>query len=167
VDAIAARYSRSVVRPGRSRRALAQAVLDGRAVFAGSTLGGFIFGDFFPAYDGVLTVGMLTGMLNRLETTLDEVVEGLPEFHKAEISVFCPAARKGAVMRLVTDRASSMKAQLTEGVRVVYEDGWALVLPGSSEPSVTVWSEGPDSASAVGRAEEWAEVVRKAIAETD
>ncbi len=85
---------------------MAAAVLDGDAVFAGSMSGGFIFGDFFPAYDGVLTTGMIARMLGKAGLTLGEVVAGLPEFHKAELTVQCPVDRKGAVMRAVTERAS-------------------------------------------------------------
>jgi mannose-1-phosphate guanylyltransferase/phosphomannomutase len=163
VEEIAARYGHEVIRPGRSRRALAAAVLDGRAVFAGSESGGFIFGDFFPTYDGVLSTGMAVRMLSKLEVTLDQVVAELPEFHKAHHTVRCPAERKGAVMRAVTERAAGMNAQLDEGVRVLYSDGWALVLPHSSEPQVQVWAEAATNQAAGARAEQWARVVTDAI----
>jgi mannose-1-phosphate guanylyltransferase/phosphomannomutase len=162
-EQIAERYGRQVVRPGRSRRALAQAVLDGRAAFAGSESGGFIFGDFFPAYDGVLTTGMAVRMLAKLGVTLDDVVGALPVFHKVQLSVRCPAARKGAVMRAVTERAAGMQADLSEGVRVSYSDGWALVLPHSSEPQVQIWAEAADDSAASARAEQWSRVVTDAI----
>ena len=165
VEEIGARYGHEVVRPGRSRRALAQAVLDGRAVFAGSESGGFIFGDFFPVYDGVLSTGMAVRMLAKLGATLDEVVEGLPTFHKTHISVRCPAARKGAVMRAVTERAADMTADLSEGVRVRYSDGWALILPHSNDPQVNIWAEAANDSAASARAEQWRRVVADAITE--
>ena len=110
-----AAYGKRVIRPGRSRRALAAAVLEGRAKFAGSTSGGFIFGDFFPAYDGVLSTGMAARMLAKSGMTLAQVVAELPEFHKVEISVPCPARRKGAVMRSVTERAAEFNPELAGG----------------------------------------------------
>jgi mannose-1-phosphate guanylyltransferase/phosphomannomutase len=164
VDEIAGRYGHAVIRPGRSRRALAQSVLDGRAVFAGSESGGFIFGDFFPAYDGVLSTGMAVRMLGKLEVTLDDVVAGLPGFHKCELAIRCPAARKGAVMRAVTEQAADMIADLSEGVRVRYSDGWALVLPHPNEPIVNIWAEGPTDQAANARAEQWQRIVKDAIA---
>lgn len=167
VEEIAKRHGRSVVRPGRSRRALAQSVLDGRAVFAGSESGGFIFGDFFPAYDGVLSTGMAVRMLSKLDTTLDEVVDDLPDFHKVHLSVRCSAERKGAVMRAVTERAADMKTDLTEGVRAEYSDGWVLVLPHASEPVVQIWAEAGSESAARGRAQQWQRFVLDAIAESD
>ncbi len=165
VDRIAKRHGRSVIRPGRSRRALANSVLDGRAVFAGGTTGGYIFGDFFPAFDGVLTVGMVARMLDRVGESVDEVVAGLPEFHKSHVTVFCPTDSKGAVMRAVSEASAGLKVDLAEGVRVVDDDGWALVLPDSSEPIVNVWAEGPSYEAAWARVSEWQHVVEGAIAD--
>jgi len=164
VETIAARYGREVIRPGRSRRALAKAVLEGRAVFAGGTLGGFIFGDFFPAFDGVLTVGMLARMLAAQGTTMTQLVTHLPAFHKVHMDVFCPVDRKGAVMRTVTQAASELETDLTEGVRINYADGWAMVLPDSIEPTVMVWAEAETDVAARERAEQWAAIVESAIA---
>ncbi len=163
VERVAEQWGRRVIRPGRSRRALAQAVLDGRAVFAGSSNGGFIFGDFFPAFDGVLSMGMLARMLDHTAIELVELIAGLPAFFKSELTVFCPTDRKGTVMRVVTEAASGMNNDLTLGVRVLYDDGWVLVLPDSAEPVVTVWAEGPDAAAADARAAEWRDVVQSAI----
>lgn len=163
IDTIAAKYDRRVVRPGRSRRALAASVLEGQAVFAGSMSGGFIFGDFFPAYDGVLATGMITRMLGKSGTSLAEIVHELPPFHKVEVEIHCPADRKGAVMRAVTEHASGMKSDLTEGVRVDYSDGWALVLPHSSDPIVTVWAEAATDAAAAARGQQWQRVVTDTV----
>lgn len=164
IEGIAQAHGRSVIRPGRSRRALAQSVLDRRAVFAGSQFGGFIFGDFFPAYDGVLAVGMIARMLDTAGITLEALVAELPDHHKTEISIFCPVDRKGSVMREVTEAAEGHETDLTEGVRLIYPDGWAMVLPDESEPAVTVWAEAATAEAARARAARWRTVVEEAIA---
>lgn len=162
VDRIAEKHGRTVIRPGRSRRALAQSVLDGRAAFAGSPKGGFIFGEFFPAFDGVMTMGMLSRMLVALDTDLDTVVLDLPEFHKTSLGIFSPNDRKGAVMRAITERSGDT-ADLTEGVRVADDTGWVLVLPDPNEPVVGIWAEGATQADAEARAREWRLVVEAAV----
>ncbi len=163
VESIAAAHGRSVVRPGKSRRALAQAVLDGRAVFAGGGTGGYIFGDFFPAYDGVLTLGMITRMIAATGRTIDDLVAELPPFHLESLDIFCPLNRKGAVMRAVIDAAAPLNPDLTEGVRVRYPDGWALVLPDAVEPAVGIWAEGSNPESAQKRIDFWREIVEGAV----
>ena len=134
---LAVRWRRRCSTGGRSSRA--------------APLGGYIFGDFFPAFDGVLTVGMVSRMLDRVGESMDQVVAGLPEFHKSHATVFCPTDRKGAVMRAVTEAAVGLRVDLTEGVRVIDDDGWALVLPDSTEPIVNVWGEGPSLRSGPAR----------------
>ena len=163
VDTIAAKYGWSVIRPGRSRRALAVAVLNGDAVFAGSMSGGFIFGDFYPAYDGVLAIGMITRMLASIDDNLSKLVEALPPFHKVEHGIHCPADRKGAVMRAVSEAAQGLDTNLTEGVRINYSDGWVLVLPHPSEPIVNVWAEAGTDDAATARASTWLEIARTTI----
>lgn len=163
VDRIAAAHGRAVVRPGRNRRALAAAVLDGRAVFAGGTTGGYIFGDFFPAYDGVLAVGQVARMLDRLGVTLPELIDGLPPFYKAHTGVFCPAECKGAVMRTVTEGSAGHATDLTEGVRVLFDDGWVLVLPHSYDPLVDIWAEGASAEAVRERINHWKQMVEGAI----
>ncbi len=68
-------------------------------------------------------------------------------------------------MRSVTERAAEFHPELAEGVRVVYSDGWVLVLPHASEPSVSIWAEAGSDASAEARAEQWKRVVEYGIAE--
>ncbi len=164
VERIATAHGRSVLRPGRSRRALAALALDQTVGFAGSTTGGYIFADFIPAYDAVLSLGMIVRMLDALGITMDDVVGELPPFFKRELPIFCPIERKGAVMRAVTEAAASFDANYTEGVRMSLEGGWVLVLPHSSEPLVSVYAEGETAESADAAAAEWKSVVVRAIA---
>ena len=132
--------------------------------FGGSTTGGYIYADFIPAYDGVLSLGMAVRMLDALGVTLDDVVATLPPFFKREVPVFCPIERKGAVMRAVTEAAATLDADFTEGVRVNLEGGWVLVLPHASEPLVSVYAEGSSAENADAAASEWKGIVVKAIA---
>ena len=99
VETIATACGRGVRRTGTSRRALSTAALDPNIGFAGSRRGGFVFPHFLAAYDAMMSFGMLLRMLDSQQTTLDEVVAGLPPFNLRQESVFCPFDRKGAVMR--------------------------------------------------------------------
>ena len=68
-------------------------------------------------------------------------------------------------MRAVTERAADMNADLSEGVRVKYSDGWALILPHSNDPQVDIWAEAANDSGATARAEQWQRVVAEAIAD--
>ena len=162
VESIAGACGRSVRRTGTSRRALSSAALDPAVGFAGSRRGGFVFPDFLAAYDAMMSFGMLLRMLDRQQTTLDEVVKGLPEFFLRGEVVFCPFDRKGAVMR--TMAAMGEIGSVVEGVRIPTDDGWALVLPHATEALVHVHAEGSTAASAEATLAHYVAEVRQAIA---
>jgi mannose-1-phosphate guanylyltransferase/phosphomannomutase len=167
VESIAGRHGCKVLRSGRSRRALATTAIAGEAGFAGDQAGGYMFTSFLAAYDAVLTLGMLARQLLESGKRLDDVVAALPEFHLVESSVGCPASRKGAVMRAMAEAVSGLEVEMTEGIRVAVDGGWALVLPHPSEPYVRVFAEGDDDESARELLSRYTSVVEEAARAKD
>ncbi|MBS3956985.1 MAG: NTP transferase domain-containing protein [Clostridiales bacterium] len=163
IDHIAEKCGREVLRPGMTRRSLATLVHEGVAGLAGAADGGFMFGRFLAAYDAAMSVGMIACMLGRAGVTLDDVVDGLPPFHTREVRVACPAHRKGTVMRIVSTIAAERRTEVSEGIRIAYDDGWALVVPHSREPLVYIWAEGSSAPSAESIIRRWTEIVENAI----
>lgn len=167
IERVASRTGHRVLRPGRTRRALAAVALEGAVGFAGNTTGGYIFSEFLAAYDAVMSLGMVTRLLSETGTTFEEIINAIPEFHKRSVNVFCPIHRKGVVMREVTRATASMETDLTEGIRASFDDGWVLVLPHASDPSVTLVAEGVDDETVDAMISRWTEVIRVAIHEEE
>ncbi|HZL04217.1 MAG TPA: hypothetical protein VFE45_02135, partial [Coriobacteriia bacterium] len=165
VEQIAAQSGREVIRTGTSRRALSAAGLLPGVGFAGSRTGGFVFPDFLASYDAIMTLGMLLHQLDSAGVGLDEVVAGLPPFSLRHRTVFCPFDRKGAVMRQMAEHGQSRNVEMTEGVRVTEEDGWALVLPHATEALVDVFVEGESDDAADEIADNYVALVERSIAE--
>ena len=163
VETIAAATGHDVVRPGRSMRSMAELALRHKIGFAGSTTGGYLFADFLASYDAVMTLGSVARMLGTVGQSLDDVVDALPEFHKRHASIFCPIDRKGAVMRVVTQASDGLQVELAEGVRIVFDDAWVLVLPHASDPLVNVWVEADTGEAAETLLTQWQGVVEGAI----
>jgi mannose-1-phosphate guanylyltransferase/phosphomannomutase len=131
--------------------------------FAASQEGGFIFPSFLPAYDGVATFVKTLGLLAASGRRLSRVVSGLPRVHIAHESVVTPWEKKGSVMRLVVEQTKDREHELVDGVKVLYEDGWALVVPDPEEPLTHVWAEAATDADAKTRAQEHARRIRQMI----
>jgi mannose-1-phosphate guanylyltransferase/phosphomannomutase len=51
-------------------------------------------------------------------------------------------------MRGAIERAKGNDVVLVDGVKILYPDGWALVLPDPELPVTHVWAEGPSDADA-------------------
>lgn len=159
VETIAAKYNASVVRCGRSNRAMSLAALSDDVGFVGDRNGGFMFSAFLAAFDAVMTLGMVARLLADTGRRLDEVVASLPAHHLIETTVACPSSLKGAVMREVAESAEGLEVQMTEGIRVVGDGGWALVLPDSQDPVVQIFAEGEDDAASQRLLERYAKLV--------
>jgi mannose-1-phosphate guanylyltransferase/phosphomannomutase len=116
--------------------------------FAASQEGGFIWPSFLPAYDATATLVHLLDLLAAADRALSTIVAQVPEPHVAHEAVPTPWERKGSVMRGVMERAKDRPTMLVDGVKILYDDGWALVLPDPELPITHVWAEGPSDIDA-------------------
>jgi len=132
-------------------------------VFAASQDGGFIFPEFLPAYDATAALVHLLELLARSGLRLSKVVAGLPELHMAHDSVVTPWEQKGLVMRKVVEAAKDRDVVLVDGVKILHEDGWALILPDPDEPVTHVWAEGASDLGARHLAQEYARRIRQLL----
>ena len=131
--------------------------------FAASQEGGYIFPSFLPAYDAVATLVNLLAMLAATGLRLSKVVSWSPLVHIAHQAVATPWEQKGMVMRTMVERMKDEELVLIDGVKVVYEDGWALVLPDPEEPVTHVWAEGGTAGEARARTHEFARRIRQLL----
>ena len=63
----------------------------------------------------------------------------------------------------LVERSKDRELVLVDGVKVIHDDGWALVLPDPDEPVTHVWAEGPSDAEAVRLAQEYARRIRQIL----
>ena len=131
-----------VVRTPASLSALTRAAAGDGVVFAGSVGGGFVFPDFLPAYDGVASLCKLLELLAPVERRSRSSSASCPNPTVVHRQVRCPWARKGAVMRILTERMKGKKVDTLDGIKVFEKRGWAQVLPDPDEPLVHVYAEG-------------------------
>jgi mannose-1-phosphate guanylyltransferase/phosphomannomutase len=155
--------SLEVRRTPASLSALTQAAASDNVVFAGSVGGGFVFPDFLPAYDGVASLCKLLELLAPLDNPLSELVASLPESTVVHREVRCPWARKGAVMRILTERMKGKKVDTLDGIKVFEKRGWAQVLPDPDEPLVHVYAEGKTPADAESLEAEFLALVEEIV----
>jgi mannose-1-phosphate guanylyltransferase/phosphomannomutase len=131
--------------------------------FAASQDGGYVFPAFLPAYDGVAALVNLLSMLGSTGVRLSKVVGESPRVHIAHQTVATPWEQKGMVMRTMVERLKDSELVLIDGVKVVLDDGWALVLPDPEEPLTHVWAEGGTAGEARSRAQDYARRIRQLL----
>ena len=161
VEDIVERKGGEVVYTRVSPAALSAASEEPGVVFAGAEGGGYIFPEFLPAYDAVMSLAKLLELLARTGTSLEDVVDGLPETHVVRKDVATPWEAKGAVMRRLVERLDGEPMLTIDGVKAFREGAWALVVPHPQEPVVRVWAEAGDAAAAQSLVIEFARLVEE------
>jgi mannose-1-phosphate guanylyltransferase/phosphomannomutase len=118
-----------------------------RADFAGDDAGGFIFSDFQPSFDAMFAFGKLLELLAMTELRVSEISAQMPKAHIAKAMVRCPWEAKGRIMRVLTKEADALpegdgtRVELIDGIKLIRDHEWALVLPDASEPFFHVYAE--------------------------
>jgi mannose-1-phosphate guanylyltransferase/phosphomannomutase len=135
----------------------------GGITLAASQEGGYIFPDFLPAYDATAALVKTLELLARTGIRLSKVVAELPRVHVAHETVVTPWEQKGMVMRTLVERVADRELVLVDGVKVMHDAGWALVLPDPEEPLTHVWAEGASDAEARSLAQEYARRIRQLL----
>ena len=131
-----------IVRTPASLAELTKAAAAGGFIFAGAVGGGYVFPEFLPGYDAVASLAKLLELLAPVERPLSELVASLPRSTLVHEELHCPWAMKGTVMRVLHERLEGRNVDLTDGIKVFDERGWAQVLPDPDEPVVHVYAEG-------------------------
>jgi mannose-1-phosphate guanylyltransferase/phosphomannomutase len=134
-----------------------------RVAFAGTSEGGGIWPDFLPAYDAATTLVKLLDLLVTVGRPLSAVVASLPVTHVVHDTIATPWERKGAVMRETVERVGAKELELIDGVKVMDERGWALVLPDPEEALTHVWAEGSTDVDSRRLAEEQLQRIRHTL----
>jgi mannose-1-phosphate guanylyltransferase/phosphomannomutase len=142
VERLVADSELEVVRTPSSLPELTRAAAEGGVVFAGAVGGGYAFPEFLPGYDAVASLAKLLELLAPVNRPVSELVAELPEPTLVHYQVPCPWALKGLVMRVLNERLAGRDLDLTDGIKLFDERGWAQVLPDPDEPVIHLYAEG-------------------------
>jgi mannose-1-phosphate guanylyltransferase/phosphomannomutase len=161
VDRLAEGSGLEVVRTAASLQALTQAAAEDGVVFAGALGGGYVFPAFLPGYDAVSSLANLLELLAPVKRPISELVAQLPRPTLVHRQLPCPWGMKGLVMRVLNERLSGRELDLTDGIKVFNERGWAQVLPDPDEPLIHLYAEGETTEVSEELASELREIVEE------
>ena len=144
---------------------LLQAAASGGVSFASDRRGGYVFPAFLPAFDAAAALARLVSLLEDNPRSLAEIVGETPDMPIVEGEVPTPMEQKGLVMRTLIEQLTDEEAELVlvDGIKVVSDDGWALVVPDPADPVTHVWAEGADLASSEALVATYAERIARTL----
>jgi mannose-1-phosphate guanylyltransferase/phosphomannomutase len=145
IDDIATDHGFEIVRTRVDRSSLMSAAQQEGVVFAGGGDGGFIFPDFMPVYDAMMTFSRMLEMLAATEESLGLLAMDLPAYHLMRREVVTSWENKGAVMRQLMETNQDDGIDSTDGMKISWDRSrWILILPDQEEPVLHLYAEGND-----------------------
>ena len=164
VDELLAGSGLEIVRTPASLADLTKAAAEDGVIFAGAVGGGYVFPEFLPAYDAIASLCKLLELLAPVRRPVSQLVADLPRPTLVHRQLHCPFALKGLVMRVLTERLKDYRLDLTDGVKVFDDRGWAQVLPDPDEPLLHLYAEAATEAESQELADEFRRLVEEIMA---
>jgi mannose-1-phosphate guanylyltransferase/phosphomannomutase len=135
----------------------------GDVAFAASQDGGYIFPDFLPAFDAASALVHLLAMLSTTGLRLSKLVSQAPRVHIAHQELPTPWDHMGQLMRMLVEDLKEERTLLVDGVKVLSDDGWVLVVPDPDQPVTHVWAESSSDGEARTRVQGYAARLRQLL----
>lgn len=103
-----------------------------------------ILNAYLSTLDAVNILSLTLNLMAERNIELSQFVSSIPRYFMKKLDVSCPWDKKGVVMRNLIEELPANSVDLIEGVRLRFQDSWALVLPDSEEPLCKVYTESVD-----------------------
>lgn len=113
---------------------------DPEVVFAGELSGHYYFPSLgFPWDDGILAACLMCDIADKGEI---ERLKAYPDYPvSSELRIDCPEERKSKVIEGLKEKFSDRDLTTKDGVKIEFEEGWALVRPSNTEEKMSVRCE--------------------------
>ena len=154
---VAEEYNGEVIATAVGDLLVARKLKDENGLFGGEENGGLIFPDFVYGRDAVMTVAKILEIVAKEKKPLSELVAELPVYYASKTKIECPDDEKEFVMASIAEEiktTTEFKLDLTDGVKILKEDGWVIIRPSGTEPIFRCFSES-DSQTKADEMTEW------------
>jgi mannose-1-phosphate guanylyltransferase / phosphomannomutase len=140
---------------------LLRAAVDEGTVLASDCRGGYAW-PHHGAFDAMYTLVKLLELRARSGRPLSSVRAEMPRWAHLEVEEFCPWEAKGRVMRVLLEWHRDQNVDLADGIKVLVDGGYVLMLPDPDHPCYHVVASVEDEARARHLLEEYSARVRAA-----
>ena len=97
---------------------------------------------YILSYHAVWSIGIIVDYLVGNDLKLSDLINELPDFYFAKNEISCEWKNKGSVMRKIIEEYKGKNIELFEGVKILDDKGWAIILPDSERPLFNIYAEG-------------------------
>ena len=143
---------------------MARRMIESKAVFGGEENGGLIFPDHQYCRDGGMAVAVMLENIV-INGPLSKQIAMLPIYFTVKHKIECEKELYDRVREKVSERNISQRQDNTDGLKLLFKDGWVLIRPSGTEPLFRVYAESRNEDRAKELAEMYLAEVSSAIEE--
>ncbi|MFQ5909562.1 MAG: phosphoglucosamine mutase [Thermoplasmata archaeon] len=137
------------------------------AVFGGEENGGLIFPEHQFCRDGGMAAAKTLELLALSGEPLSMHLKRVPVYYNVKSKVHCPNERKPEVLAELSHRLKGKEIDATDGVKVIYPDGWVLLRPSGTEQLFRIFAESKSEERAKELSEEGIRMITGLIGPTE
>ncbi|MCQ2080002.1 MAG: phosphoglucosamine mutase, partial [archaeon] len=158
IDDAVGKVGGTVLRTAVGSPKVARKMIETGGLFGGEENGGLIFADHQFCRDGGMAIAR---MLESILTIgpLSEQVSSLTPFYTVKKKIVCPNDRKEPLMRYLEEKTQDLNRDTTDGLKILFDDGWVLARASGTEPIFRVYAESRDAETAEKLAQKYEGVV--------
>ena len=139
---------------------VARRMIENGGVFGGEENGGLIFADHQFCRDGGMAIGRMLESIIKIGP-LKEQVDSLVPFYTVKKKLVCPNELKEPLLKFLEERTADLRRDLTDGLKLLFPNGWVLARASGTEPIFRVYAESREQAIAEELASKYEAMVKE------
>ncbi len=147
IDETVSSVGGKVVRTAVGSPKVARRMIDDGGIFGGEENGGLIFADHQFCRDGGMAIGRMLESIIKIGP-LKEQVDSLVPFYTVKKKLVCPDDLKESVLNFLDENTPNIRKDTTDGLKLIFTNGWVLARASGTEPIFRVYAESRDKAVA-------------------
>ncbi len=167
VEQFAAEKGCTLVHTALDGSAITKSTEDTEVRFALDARGGFIFSDFHFAFDAMHTLAKILQCLARAGAELSALNDEIPHRAFCSAVIACPWESKGQLMRRAMEFSEGKPRLLFDGVKLLFDDAWVLILPDREKAQCCIKVEAGNEDNAQSLIAQYETIVQGWVASRD
>ena len=164
IDDVSARHQAPLVKTRVGQAYIVARLADEDGVLGGEGSGSVVLPRFHPGFDGFLMMALILEAMATTDWTASELLKALPKYHIVKRNRPCDAHAAYHAVDTIRQRLALRadgRMDVSDGVRIDWDDGWIHVRPSQTEQMIRVISESTDRELATTRADEMRRLVER------
>ncbi len=165
IDEVCAERGARVIRTKVGAPIVSRAMILEEAAIGGEENGGVIYGAHQYCRDGAMTLGLVLSLMATTGKPISGLISELPDYTMSKNQVPLRMDRE-KLIKAVSEDSAVTKADFTDGIKIIRDDGWVLVRPSGTEPIVRVYGQSRSADTARKYCDEFVSLVEKIQSQT-